>query len=79
MSDLEHDTAVPNPNVKPTMSVAEAATVLGVSKRHLYRVLQTGQAPVDHLDVGGVIRVTTVSIRTAVGLPAFLDDVGDVA
>lgn len=44
-----------------TVSVAEAARALGISKSQLYELIRTNQAPVTTLNLGS-IRVITASL-----------------
>ncbi|MGN5380988.1 helix-turn-helix domain-containing protein [Streptomyces lasalocidi] len=45
-----------------TVSVAKAATALGVSKSHLHELIRRGEAPVKLVPLGGRHRVITASL-----------------
>ncbi|MFK7920139.1 MAG: helix-turn-helix domain-containing protein [Ilumatobacter sp.] len=72
MSDFSASpNTVPDPETQPTLSVQEAARFLGVSKRHLYRQLETESPPIESIQIGGVIRIPTAAFRAVLGLPPF--------
>lgn len=55
---------LPDPATKPTLTVTEAATLLGVGRRQAYEAIQRGDFPVDVIRVGRSIRVSTAKLRT---------------
>jgi len=52
----------------PTMSIPDAATVLGISRAHCYDLARQGELPVRVLRLGSKIVVLTVELRRVVGL-----------
>ncbi|WP_079065525.1 helix-turn-helix transcriptional regulator [Streptomyces olivochromogenes] len=50
-----------------TISVAEAANALGISRSHLYELIRTGEAPVAVLKLGVSTRVITASLVQVLG------------
>lgn len=53
---------------QPTVEVAVAARVLGISKNAAYRAREAGEIPA--LKLGGQYRVPTAKLREMLGLPA---------
>lgn len=54
----------------PTLSVADAAKVAGVSKNHAYALIAAGEWPTRVLRLGRAIRVPTADLARYVGLDA---------
>ncbi len=52
----------------PTVSVPAAARALGVARNSLYAAIAAGTAPVQVVRVNRSIRVSTASLRRALGL-----------
>lgn len=50
---------LPDPNVKPTLTTAEAAELLGVSADLLWKLARNGGAPVEPLRLGRALRWPT--------------------
>lgn len=59
---------MPDPSVKPTLSVEEAAVLLGIGKNQAYSAVQRGDIP--SLRVGRRLLVPTASLRKLVGIDA---------
>jgi excisionase family DNA binding protein len=57
-----------DPTIRPTVSVDEAAIVLGVSRGTAYDAVERGELP--SIRVGRRIRVPTASLARLVGLDA---------
>lgn len=58
-----------------TLGIPAAAEALGISPRHAYDLIKEGNFPVLVLDVGGVLRVPTWSVREYLQVPADLQPV----
>ena len=54
----------------PTMSLPNAAKILGISRGHCYQLARAGGLPVRVLRLGGRMVVPTAELRRAVGLAA---------
>ena len=52
----------------PTMSLPNAAKILGISRGHCYHLARAGELPVRVLRLGGRMVVPTAELRRAVGL-----------
>lgn len=63
---------VPDPRVQPTMTVDEAAGVIGVSRGVAYEAARNGELPVIHM--GRRVLVVTAGLRRLLGLDV-VDDV----
>jgi excisionase family DNA binding protein len=50
-----------------TVTVAEAALALGISRSHLYELIRVGEAPVRVLKLGASTRVITASLVEVLG------------
>lgn len=61
---------LPDPHEQPTVSVPEAAHLLGVSAWTLYEAIKRDQSPVRILRVGKKIRVQTVDLLRVIGMAA---------
>lgn len=61
---------VPLSSDAPTVSVPAAASALGVARNSLYAAIAAGTAPLDVVRVGRSLRVSTASLRRALGLEA---------
>lgn len=57
---------IPTPNERPTVSIAEAAEWLGISRSHAYQLASDGGLPV--LRLGTTLRVVTRDLRRMLGL-----------
>jgi excisionase family DNA binding protein len=53
-----------------TISVEDAACLLGLSKAHAYDVIKEGKAPFPHIKIGRSIRVPAAAMRTMLGVEA---------
>lgn len=60
--------AVPDPQVEPTITIEEAASVLGISRTSAYAAAQRGEIPTITLGKRKVVPVPL--LRTMLGLPA---------
>jgi hypothetical protein len=60
---------VPAAEERPTLSVREAAPLLGVSPATLFRAIANDRSPVAFLRCGARVVVVTASLRRALGLP----------
>lgn len=58
---------VPNPEINPTLSVAEAAMFCGLSRSAGYVAVKNGELPT--IQLGGKLRVPTAKLRLLLGLP----------
>lgn len=66
-----HDMArLPDPEVTPALSVAEAARFLKMGRTRAYELARTGKFPVDVLDTGGALIVPTAALRRFLKLDA---------
>lgn len=62
----------------PTLSVREAAEVLGISRQHLHNLLDSGEIPVRALRLGRRLSVVTESLRAFLrGTPEGAADAAD--
>jgi excisionase family DNA binding protein len=59
-------TAVPTPAERPTLTVAEAAQYLGVSRSHGYAAVRSGELP--SISLGRRVVVPTSAVRKMLGL-----------
>lgn len=50
-----------------TVTVAQAAKALGISRSHLYELIRIGEAPVKVLKLGSSARVITASLIEVLG------------
>jgi len=57
---------VPDPMLKPTISVPRAAEIVGISRRSGYSAVDRGEWPT--IRVGGTIRVNTAKFLAKYGL-----------
>jgi excisionase family DNA binding protein len=55
-----------DPTVRPTISVDEAAIVLGIARSSAYQAAKAGEIPVVHL--GRRVRVPTAALRRMLAL-----------
>lgn len=58
--------ALPDPKEQPTLSVPEAAAVLGVHPRTVYNAVEAKTCPA--IKMGRIIRIPTAQFITAYGL-----------
>jgi excisionase family DNA binding protein len=58
--------ALPNPQEQPTMSVPEAAEVLGVHPRTIYNAVIAGTCPA--IKLGRIVRIPTAQLLEHYGL-----------
>jgi excisionase family DNA binding protein len=68
VSTEDHQPIELDPTIRPTVSVDEAAIVLGVSRGTAYDAVERGELP--SIRVGRRIRVPTASLARLVGLDA---------
>ena len=59
-------TALPDPADTPTISVPEAAKILGVNARTVYNAVDRGECP--SIRVGRIIRIPTARFLATYGL-----------
>ena len=59
-------TTVPDPQVRPTMTVAEAAELIGVSRATAYEAVRSGALP--QIRLGRRIVVPTATVLSMLGL-----------
>lgn len=57
---------LPDPNERPTLSVKEAAPVLGISEWSAYNAVQRGDIP--HVRIGGRILIPTARLLAMLGV-----------
>jgi excisionase family DNA binding protein len=60
--------AVPDPLEWPTLSVEEAARLLGVHHNTVYSAIAAGTFPIDVVRVGRILRISTASLRRALAM-----------
>ena len=53
--------SVPDPEVRPTLTVPEAAKILGICREGAYRAARNGSLPT--VKVGRAVRVPTAALR----------------
>jgi predicted DNA-binding transcriptional regulator AlpA len=59
---------IPRAEDRPTVSVREAAPLLGFSDATLYRAIAEGRAPVETIKCGARVVVVTASLRAVLHL-----------
>lgn len=59
---------IPNPDMHPTIDVAQAAPLLGVSTWAAYESIKRGDFPVEVLRLGRKIRIPTRPLLDRLGL-----------
>jgi excisionase family DNA binding protein len=57
---------LPDPHEQPTISVPEAAAILGVHPRTVYNMVTMGDCP--HIKLGRLIRIPTAQLLEHYGL-----------
>jgi hypothetical protein len=60
---------LPDPRSRPTLDVAEAAPLIGISTWAAYEAIKRGDFPVEILRIGRKIRVPTRPLLDRLGLP----------
>jgi excisionase family DNA binding protein len=65
---------IPDPRVRPTVSVVEAAALLGISKNYAYELIRAGVFPVRVIRAGTRHKVPTAALLELLGQPQNGDD-----
>lgn len=63
--------------LSPTLTVAEAAEMLGVGRSAAYELIRTGKFPVEPLRLGRRYRIPTAKLLTVLGISETSTEAGD--
>jgi excisionase family DNA binding protein len=63
---MQHDTSVPDPSERPTLTLDETAPILGISRDSAYKGAAAGEIPT--IRIGRRLLVPTAALRRLLGL-----------